>query len=91
MTDADLVAAIENRVARVTVGALTVRSRGNAGVVGASRSFLRALDLGVFGPSGKGRFIASLDKTTLSLRRSVGPHSARTARSQNDITIWRSN
>ena len=76
VTVVELVAAFQSRAARVAVGASTVRGRGNAGVVGASRSFLRTLDLTAFGHAGMERFIASLDKTTAELREAL-PRNAR--------------
>ncbi len=76
MADSELLAAFQSRVARIAVGASTVRGRGNAGVVDASRRFLRELDLGAFGRTGNGFFIVGLDRATEALRASL-PRGAR--------------
>lgn len=76
MTSLRLLRAIQSRTARVAVGASTVRGRGNAGVVAASRRYLRDLDLRQFGRAGKARFATKLDESTKDLCAAL-PHNAR--------------
>lgn len=76
MTDNELLRAFQSQVARISVGASTVRGRGNAGVVAASRAYLRQLDLRVFGQPTKDRFSNHLDAATIGLRDSL-PRGAR--------------
>ena len=75
-TDQQLLRAFQSRAARIAVGASTVRGRGNAGVVEASRKFLRKLDLRPFGDPMDGQFVRSLDEATLGLRECL-PRRAR--------------
>jgi hypothetical protein len=76
MADDQLLQAFQSRAARVAVGASTVRGRGNAGVVAASREFLRHLDLAGFGDPRERSFNRRLDAATDALRRSL-PRGAR--------------
>lgn len=76
MTDSELLHAFQSRAARISVGASTVRGRGNAGVVAASRLYLRQVDLAVFGQPTMTRFSAHLDTATNELRESL-PRGAR--------------
>lgn len=76
MTDSELLRAFQSRAARIAVGASTVRGRGNAGVVAASRNFLRQVDLAVFGQPTRKRFSKHLDAATIELRDSL-PRGAR--------------
>lgn len=76
MTEDQLLQAFQSRAARISVGASTVRGRGNAGVVAASRRYLRQLDLSTFGQAAEARFSKSLDATTIALRDSL-PRGAR--------------
>lgn len=76
MTEDELLQAFQSRAARISVGASTVRGRGNAGVVAASRRCLRQLDLGMFGQPTKVRFVRNLNATTITLRDSL-PRGAR--------------
>ncbi|MEO8497284.1 MAG: hypothetical protein ABI614_19615 [Planctomycetota bacterium] len=71
MADEQLLRAIQSRVARIAVGASTVRGRGNAGTVAAARVFLRKLDLRAFGEPSSKRFFSSLDASTDALRHSL--------------------
>jgi len=71
MTEDHLLRAFQSRTARVAVGASTVRGRGNAGVVRASRSFLGRLDLTPFGRPSKVVFARNLDRATSALRKSL--------------------
>ncbi len=76
MTEDQLLQAIQSRAARISVGASTVRGRGNAGVVAASRSHLRRVDLSRFGQTTRARFNKNLDSATIALRDSL-PRGAR--------------
>lgn len=67
MTDSELLRAFQSRAARIAVGASTVRGRGNAGVVAASRHYLRQVDLTVFGQPTRKGFSRHLDKATIEL------------------------
>lgn len=71
-----LLKAIQSRAARIAVGASTVRGRGNAGTVSASRTFLRNLDLTLFGENSNLQFIEALDQQTEALKAAL-PTSAR--------------
>jgi hypothetical protein len=68
--------AIQSRTARVAVGASTVRGPKNAGVMQASRGFLRTLPLGPFGVADDVAFRAALDRSTQELRDTL-PEEAR--------------
>jgi hypothetical protein len=59
--------AFQSRAARISVGASTVRGRGNSGVVSASRRYLRQLDLGMFGQPTESSFVKNLDTATEAL------------------------
>lgn len=76
MTEGEVLQAIQSRAARIAVGASTVRGRGNAGTVAASRAFLRTLDLALFGPNTRIPFGEALDQSTEALR-AVLPREAR--------------
>ncbi len=76
MTENDFLLAIQSRVARVSVGASTVRGRGNSGVVAASRRYLRQLNLSKFGHPTKAEFAKNLDADTHALCNAL-PHGAR--------------
>lgn len=67
MTENDFLKAVQSRVARVSVGASTVRGRGNSGVVAASRRYLRQIDLRQFGRPTKAGFAKHLDAATHAL------------------------
>jgi len=71
MTEDQLLQAFQSRAARISVGASTVRGRGNAGVVAASRRYLRQLDLSMFGQPTEARFSKNLDAVTIALRDSL--------------------
>lgn len=71
MTEDELLQAFQSRSARISVGASTVRGRGNAGVVAASRRYLRQLDLSMFGQPTRARFAKNLDSATIALRDSL--------------------
>lgn len=75
MTNDQFLRMIKSQVARTAVGPSTVRGRGNAGVMLASRKFLLALDLGRFG-DGSVRFAKELDDATLALKSKL-PRGAR--------------
>jgi hypothetical protein len=64
MTKAEFLNTIQSRTARVAIGASTVRGRGNAGTVAASRQFVRSLPLQRFALDDPSRFAAELDRTT---------------------------
>ncbi|MDW7762062.1 MAG: hypothetical protein SCM96_15655 [Acidobacteriota bacterium] len=68
-----LLQAFQSRTARISVGASTVRGRGNAGVVAAARRHLRQLDLSMFGQP---QFFDNLNVATIALRDSL-PSGAR--------------
>lgn len=70
VTDDQLLQAFQSRAARVSVSASTVRGSG-AGVVDASRRYLRRLDLRMFGQPGQSKFSEALDAATLALRDSL--------------------
>ena len=76
MTEDQLLQAFQSRAARISVGASTGRGRGNAGVVAASRRYLRQLDLSMFGQPPRTRFLKALDAATVALRDSL-PRGAR--------------
>jgi len=71
LTESELLRAFQSRAARISVGASTVRGRGNAGVVAASRRYLRRLDLKLFGRPTKSQFDKHLDAATIELRDSL--------------------
>src|SRR6266403_677178 len=75
MTGEQLLNAFQSQAARGSVGASTVRGRGNAGTAKAARAFLRTIDLATFG-SGSPAFTASLDHSTDDLRAAL-PRAAR--------------
>jgi hypothetical protein len=62
--DSAFLSAIRSRAARIAVGPSTARGQGRAGVVDASRRFLRGLDLRPFGTDDTRRFRQALDQTT---------------------------
>jgi hypothetical protein len=68
MTQDEFIQTVQSRAARIAVGASTVRGRGNAGAVAASRTFLRRLDLATFGVSDSTTFEAELNRATDELR-----------------------
>jgi len=72
---ADLLRAVQSRVARIAVGASTVRGRGNAGAVAAARKYLRHVDLAKFGAKPPA-FRRALDRETKALLASL-PKGAR--------------
>jgi hypothetical protein len=74
MTPKQLLNAIQSQAARGSVGASTVRGRGNAGSADAAREFLCTIDLTTFG-SGSVAFAAALDNSTDDLRAAL-PHAA---------------
>lgn len=67
MTDDDLLHAFKSRAARVSVGASTVRGRGNAGVAAKSRQYLLQLDLRTFSPETGEQFENQLNSATRGL------------------------
>lgn len=71
MTESQLLRAVQSRVARIAVGASTVRGPGNSGVVLASRKHLLGLDLALFGQVDRAKFSRNLDTTTAALRESL--------------------
>src|SRR5260221_10148057 len=75
MTGEQLLNAFQSQAARGSVGASTVRGRGNAGTAKAARAFLRTIDLATFG-SGSSALAASLDRSTDDLRAAL-PRAAR--------------
>ncbi|MDX6288296.1 MAG: hypothetical protein QOH42_95 [Blastocatellia bacterium] len=70
MTGEQFLDAIQSQAARGSVGASTVRGRGNAGTADAARTFLRTIDLTTFGP-GSAAFAAALDHSTDNLRAAL--------------------
>ena len=70
MKSKDFLAAVQSRVARVAVGASTVRGRGHAGTVRAARRFFRTLDLKKFSVSPLD-FQTALNRETGSLKRKL--------------------
>lgn len=76
LTDSQLLEAVQSRAARIAVGASTVRGRGNAGVVAASRRYLRGIDLEPFGRLAQNQFFERLGAATLELRDAL-PRGAR--------------
>jgi len=75
MTAKQLLNAIQSQAARGSVGASTVRGRGNTGTADAARAFLRTIDLRTFG-SGSKAFAETLDHATDDLRAAL-PRAAR--------------
>lgn len=71
LTESQLLQAFQSRAARISVGASTVRGRGNTGVVAASRSYLLRTDLKLFGRVTKSQFFEHLDASTIELRDSL--------------------
>jgi hypothetical protein len=67
--------AVQSRVARIAVGASTVRGRGNSGVVAAARKHLRHVDLARFGTEPRA-YRRALDRESLALL-AVLPKAAR--------------
>jgi hypothetical protein len=68
MTKSAFLRTVQSRTARVAIGASTVRGRGNAGTVAASRAFLRSLPLQRFALRNASKFAQALDRTTNDLR-----------------------
>jgi hypothetical protein len=68
MTEREFLELILSRVARVAVGASTVRGIGNTGVVAAARRHLRGVNVAAFGTSDPTRFETTLNKETERLR-----------------------
>jgi hypothetical protein len=66
MRKIDFLKAVQSRVARIAVGASTVRGRGHAGTVAAARRFLRHVDLAAFGVK-PAEFQQALDRQTNAL------------------------
>jgi hypothetical protein len=66
MRKSDFLKAVQSRVARIAVGASTVRGRGHAGAVAAARGFLRRLDLSAFAVK-PATFRKALDRETKAL------------------------
>lgn len=62
---------VQSRAARTCIGPSTVRGRGNAGAVVASRIFLRRLNLAPFGISDRAIFQTELNRTTEELRAAL--------------------
>ena len=71
MTEVEFDRIVRSRVARIAVGASTVRGRGNKGVVAAARNYLRSLDLRPFGTASSEDFSKALDSATDRLRRAL--------------------
>lgn len=93
MTKAEFLAVIQSRVARVAVGASTVRGRGNRGAATASRAFLIKVDLSAFGTPDEKWFSRVLDRQTEALRRalpldSVSARSLRASRPPGEVGRW---
>ena len=75
MKKSEFLAAMQSRVARVAVGASTVRGRGHTGAVAAARDFFRELNLKEFVGT-RTEFEQSLDRATRRLLRKL-PKGAR--------------
>jgi len=75
MKEKMFLAAVQSRVARISVGASTVRGRGNKGAVYAARSYFRTLNLSDFGTDTR-KFSRVLDRKTQELL-SLLPRGAR--------------
>ena len=71
MEEVQFLRIVQSRVARVAVGASTVRGRGNAGTVGAARAFLRSIDLTAFSTSDPETLASALERITQSLRQAL--------------------
>ncbi|HXM50505.1 MAG TPA: hypothetical protein VN956_21875 [Pyrinomonadaceae bacterium] len=61
MTGEQLINAFQSQAARGSVGASTVRGRGNVGTAKAARAFLRTIDLATFGSGSSARLNHSLE------------------------------
>jgi len=70
---ADLLDALQHRVARAALGPSSMRGRGSRGVVKAGRPFLSKLDLRRFGTPDGRRFRAALDRATGGLMNAFPP------------------
>lgn len=75
MNQREFLLAIQSRVARVSVGASTVRGRGHGGSVSAARRYLRQVKLNKFGAN-PAEFRAALEKETSGLLKAL-PKNAR--------------
>ena len=71
--DADLLAAVQTRCARVAVGPSTARGQRAPGLINAARLHLAALDLRQFGTSRSALFRTRLDRATKRLARALPP------------------
>jgi hypothetical protein len=71
MTKSAFLRTVQSRTARVAIGASSVRGRGNAGTVAASRAFLRSLPLERFALRNASKFAQALDRTTNDLRATL--------------------
>jgi hypothetical protein len=72
----DILAALQCRAARASLGASSMRGAGSRGVVGAGREFLSDLDLSRFSTPSERQFGSALDRATEGLIRAF-PRSAR--------------
>jgi hypothetical protein len=66
-----LIRAIQARTAAVAISPSTVRGQGEAGVVGAARDFLTALDLKPFGVADQEAFRVALKEATTALKAAL--------------------
>ena len=88
ITKADLRKAIQSRTARIAVGASAARGRNNAGVVAASRAYLRELDLREFGRAPRAQFHTLLDAHTDALVERLPPKARRWGLARKFLNIF---
>lgn len=73
MDQKQFVRAVRSRTARIAAAASAARGKGNGGVVGAARSYLRRLDLSAFGTRDETMFRRALDRCTRRLVKHLPP------------------
>ncbi|MEX2119394.1 MAG: hypothetical protein WD847_07355 [Pirellulales bacterium] len=67
-TNNDFIDCLKNRVAKLAIGASTLRNQGAGGVVAAARRGLNRIDLPTFAVSNEAAFIGRLDAVTGALQ-----------------------
>jgi hypothetical protein len=80
--------AAHSRVARLAIGASTVRGKKSKGVIPNSRRFLRSIRLQSFGVSDGAAFRRVLDRTTHRLARKLPKHSRQWGLARKVLNIF---
>lgn len=88
VSKSDLRKAIQSRTARVAVTASAARGRNNAGVVAASRVYLREINLRDFGDAPRAKFHFVLDAHTRALVKRLPPNARRWGLARKFLNIF---